>query len=178
MANVPADGATEQHPPPAHLPPAHLPPAGLLTQLVRSQQVAYLLVGGINTAVGLGFFALAHGLFGSAIGYMGSLVLAYALAILVAFVLHRRFVFRVKGHPARDLARFAGVQSTSLGINAGLLPVLVEVAGLGPLVAQTIATGVTVVLSYFAHKHFSFARNLGPGYPGDLIEHESDDPSA
>lgn len=165
MANLPAPDAPEPH----------LPPAGPLTQLVHNQQVAYLLVGGINTAVGLGFFALAHWLLGGTIGYMGSLVLAYAFAILVAFELHRRFVFRVKGHRARDLARFAGVQSTSLVINAALLPLLIEVAGLGPLLAQAIATALTVVLSYFAHKHFSFARDLGPGYPGDLIEHESDD---
>jgi putative flippase GtrA len=150
----------------------HLPPAGPLTRLLRSQHVAYLVVGAVNTAIGLAFFALAHWWFGGVIGYMGSLVVAYALAILVAFTLHRRFVFRVSGHWTRDLLRFTGVQASSLGINAVLLPLLVEVAGLGPVLAQTIATGLTVVVSFFAHKYFSFARDLGPGHPGDLIEHE------
>ena len=148
----------------------HLPPAGPLTRLLRSQQVAYLVVGAVNTGIGLSFFALAHWLFGAAIGYMGSLAVAYALAILVAFALHRRFVFRVSGHWARDLVRFTGVQASSLGINAVLLPLLVEVARLGPLLAQTIATTLTVVVSFFAHKYFSFQRDLAPGNPGDLVE--------
>lgn len=158
---APAPDATEPH----------LPPAGPLLRLLRRQQVAYLVVGGLNTAVGLGLFALTHWLFGEVIGYMGSLVVGYCLATLVAFALHRRFVFRVEGHLARDLARFIGVHVSSLALNAVLLPLFVEVAGLGPLVAQTVATGLTVVLNYFAHRYFSFARDLGPGHPGDLIEH-------
>ena len=59
---------------------------------------------------------------------------------------------------------------TSLGINAILLPVAVEVGGLEPVWAQTLVTTLTVIVSYFAHKHISFRRHLGPGYPGDLIE--------
>lgn len=101
---------------------------------------------------------------------MGCLAIAYAFAIVEAFVLHRRFVFRVTGHVRRDFLRFASVQLGSLGINAALLPLLVEVVGLAPVVAQTLATGLTVVISFFAHKYFSFQRNLAPGSPGELME--------
>ena len=156
--------------PPDSTEPHQHPQPGLLTRLLHSEPIAYLVVGGINTATGLGLFALANYLFGDTIGYMGSLVLAYAGAIVVAFLLHRHFVFKVSGHWARDFIRFTSVQATSLAINAVLLPLLVELAHLDPLVAQTIATALTVVLSYFAHKHFSFARDLGPGYPAELIE--------
>jgi putative flippase GtrA len=137
---------------------------------MHGQKLAYLVVGGVNTLLGLGLFALVFHVWGHVVGYMGSLVIAYALAILCAFQLHRRFVFKVTGHWARDLARYTSVHLTSLGINALALPLAVEVFGIAPLLAQTLVTGITVVLSYFAHKHISFRRHLGPGYPGDLIE--------
>ncbi len=108
--------------------------------------------------VGLGCFAFAHHFWGHAIGYMGSLVAAYAVAILCAFVLHRRFVFRVQGHVLKDLARFTVVNLSVVGINAILLPVLVEVFRLPVLPAQALATLVSVCLSFFAHRSFSFRR--------------------
>jgi putative flippase GtrA len=160
MTAAPPSPATSQHP----------PPPGPLTRLVRNQRVAYLLVGGINTLVGLGIFVVVHELFGDRVGYMGSLVISYAFAIVIAFTMHRRFVFKVTGHLLRDFARFASVHISSLAINAVLLPLLVEAVGLPPIVAQTAATGLTVVISFFAHKYFSFQRDLAPGNPGDLIE--------
>ena len=147
------------------------PGPGPLLRLVRSQKVAFLLVGGVNTVLGLCFFALAHRLWGSVIGYMGSLVVAYALAILCAFTLHRRFVFRVRGQVLTDLVRFTGVNLTSLGINAALLPVAVEWLGAPVLPAQVVVTGVTVALSYVGHASFSFRRqHAGPGYPGEPVD--------
>ena len=156
-------------------PGSHDAEPGPLTRALHSQQLAFLVVGGINTLVGLGAFAAFHALLGDRIGYMGALVLAYAVAIVIAFLLHRRFVFKVSGHWARDLLRFTTVQASSLAINAVLLPLLVEVGGLHPLLGQTIATGLTVILSFFAHKYFSFARDLGPGYPGEVAEHDTAD---
>lgn len=158
--NTAAPSGTEEHP----------PPSGPLTRLLRSQQLAYLVVGGINTLVGLGAFIVVHEWYGDQVGYMGSLVIAYAFAILIAFGLHRRFVFKVTGHLLRDFVRFSGVNLSSLAINAVLLPLLVEVVGLAPVVAQTLATGLTVVISFFAHKYFSFQRDLAPGSPGELME--------
>ena len=144
----------------------HASPGRLLV-LLRSQEVAYLVVGGINTAIGLTWFAVVHQVWGQYIGYMGSLFVAYALAILCAFVLHRSLVFRVHGHVLRDLARFTSVNLTALGINAVLLPVCVELVGLPVLPAQVVVTGLTVILSFFAHRSFSFARHSGPGFPSE-----------
>jgi putative flippase GtrA len=146
---------------PAGPPPAAQRP-GALSRFVSDQRTAFLIVGGINTLVGLGCFAIAHLLWGDAIGYMGSLVVAYAVAILCAFVLHRRFVFRVQGHVLKDLARFTVVNLSVLGINAVLLPLLVEVFRLPVLPAQVIATFVSVCLSFFAHRSFSFRRSGAP----------------
>lgn len=142
------------------------PPAGMtgvpgpLLRLIRDQRVAFLIVGGINTAIGTGWFVLFLWLFPhGAAGYLGALVCAHIAAVLCAFVLYRRFVFRVTGHVLRDLARFELVNLSTLGFNLAALPVLVEMFGWPVLPSQLVVTGVTVVYSWFAHRGFSFRRS-------------------
>jgi putative flippase GtrA len=78
--------------------------------------------------------------------------------VLCAFVLHRRLVFRVTGNVLVDLVRFEMVYLGGLGINAILLPVLVEVAQLPVIMSQFLIVSVTALVSFFGHKHFSFRR--------------------
>jgi putative flippase GtrA len=142
------------------------PPAGMagvpgpLFRLVRDQRVAFLLVGGMNTAIGTLWFVLFLWLFPrGTVGYLGALLCAYSAAVLCAFVLYRRFVFRVTGHVFRDLVRFGLVNLSTLGFNFVTLPLLVEVLGWPVLLSQFAITGVTVVYSWFAHRGFSFRRS-------------------
>jgi putative flippase GtrA len=146
------------------LPPESAPP-GPLTRLVHDQRMAFLVVGGINTIVGFGIFIVCSMSVGRFVDHRvgrvaGSLVtvgISHVLAVLFAFVMHRRFVFRVHGHVLRDLVRFWSVYLTALGINAVTLPVLVEL-GMSRILAQAIIVASTTLLSYFGHRHFSFRR--------------------
>lgn len=133
-------------------------PDGPLLRFIKDRRVAFLIVGGVNTVVGFLWFVLFQVTIGQLWGYMATLVFSHIASVLCAFYLHRRFVFRVRGHVWRDLARFEVVQLGAFGINLVALPLLVEVAGLGPIVAQAVVVFVTVTLSYFAHRHFSFRR--------------------
>lgn len=141
-------------------------PPGLLLRLIRDQRVAFLIVGVVNTLVGFAFFVgfdltLGHWLdahVGQVVGSDGTLVCAHVAGVLSAFVLYRRFVFRVKGHVWRDLARFESVYLVALGINFIVLPLLVGL-GANRIVAQAAITLATTVLSYFGHRHFSFRRS-------------------
>ncbi|MHA7651323.1 GtrA family protein [Mycobacterium sp. ML4] len=147
------------------LPPESAPP-GPLIRLVHDQRVAFLLVGAINTVVGFGIFVACSESIGRLVDHQsgrvaGSLVtlgISHVLSVLFAFVMHRRFVFRVHGQVLRDLARFESVYLTALGINAVALPVLVEL-GLHRIPAQAIILAASTVLSYFAHRYFSFRRS-------------------
>lgn len=137
-------------------------PDGPLLRFIKDRRVAFLIVGGINTVVGFLWFVLFQVTVGQVWGYMATLVFSHIASVLCAFYLHRRFVFRVRGHVWRDLARFEVVQLAAFGINLVALPLLVEVAGLDPIVAQALVVIVTVTLSYFAHRHFSFRRKEPP----------------
>jgi putative flippase GtrA len=138
--------------------------------LLAREQVRFLLVGGVNTLVGYGFFAL----FLTFAGYLVSLYLSYAVAVSVAFVLHRRFTFRVSGNVVVDFVRFVGVYVISLAVNTVVLPLLVEVAGLHPLGAQAIALLITTLISYVGHKWFSFRRSTPPPQPTSASNHPQD----
>ncbi|MGO9729926.1 GtrA family protein [Mycobacterium sp.] len=146
------------------LPPETAPP-GPLIRLLRDQRVAFLVVGAINTVVGFGIFAacsltVGHDIdqqFGKVAGSLVTLGITHALGVLFAFVMHRRFVFRVRGHVLRDLVRFESVYLTGLAINAVALPVLVEL-GMSRIPAQAIIIAATTLVSYFGHRHFTFRR--------------------
>jgi putative flippase GtrA len=147
------------------LPPESAPP-GPLIRLFKDQRVAFLVVGGINTVVGFGIFIAcsqsAGQLVEHQIGKVGAslvtLGITHVLTVLFAFVMHRRFVFRVRGHMLRDLARFWSVYLTAAGINFVALPVLVEL-GLQRIPAQAIVIAFNTLLSWFGHRHFSFRRS-------------------
>jgi putative flippase GtrA len=135
---------------------------GPLFRLIRDQRVAFLLVGAINTVVGTAYFVLFQSLLGYKYGdftYLLSLGLAHVAAVLTAFVLHRRFVFRVRGHVWLDLARFELVNLGALAFNAVALPFVVEVVGLAPIPAQLVVTCVSALVTYVGHRDFSFRRS-------------------
>ena len=85
-----------------------------------------------------------------------------AIQVLCAFVLYRRFVFRVTGHVWLDLARFEVVNLASLAVNSVALPFVVEVIGLTAIPAQLLITSVTMLISVFGHRGFSFRRSPQP----------------
>ena len=133
-------------------------PDGPLLRLIKDRRVAFLIVGVINTVVGFTWFAIFELTIGRLWGYMATLLFAHVASVLCAFILYRRFVFRVRGHVWLDLARFESIYLVSLGINAVLLPLLVELAGLVPIVAQALIVFVTTLVSYIGHSRFSFRR--------------------
>lgn len=153
----PDDSMTEPGEPP--------PPPGILLRLIRDKRIAFLVVGGINTLNGFILFVIFDATVGRyldvavnrVVGSLVTLALMHVIAVLCAFVLYRRFVFRVRGHVWRDLARFETVYLVSITINAVLLPILVEL-GLNRLVAQVLIMVLTTIVSYVGHNRFSFRR--------------------
>ncbi|MDQ0743796.1 putative flippase GtrA [Clavibacter sp. B3I6] len=147
--------------------------ASRIRALLRDERVAFLLVGGFNTAFAFLLFAGLAATAGAALDAAGRPVLgslvplagSYAVAVLVAFVLYRRLVFRVRGHVLRDLARFVSVYVVSISLNAVALPLLVAV-GVPRLVAQALIVVAITLISYVGHRWFSFRRPRGGGGPG------------
>lgn len=126
-------------------------------RLLRTDpRVRYLVVGGLNTAIGLGVFAAVYHVAGDRIGYVGTLVATYAVAILIGFELQRRLVFDPAGEASGALPRYAGVQLGALATNSVVLPFLVEIMRLPVLPAQVVSLVLTIVATYGLHRRFTF----------------------
>jgi putative flippase GtrA len=129
------------------------------------QFVRYIAVGGFNTVFGYGLFALLTWSFRGlgSFNYMYAAVLANVIAISVAFLGYKWFVFRTRGNYLIEWIRCFGVYGSSALIGLAALPVLVPILRhvlRGPEQAPYIAGAtlmiVTVLFSFLGHKNFSF----------------------
>ncbi|MDQ3723748.1 MAG: GtrA family protein [Actinomycetota bacterium] len=124
----------------------------------REQGLRFLLVGAFNTAFGFVVFALLLHFADNQVHYLVVLVVATIIAVLAAFTVYRRFVFRVRGRVLKDLGRFSLVYIAALAVNLVVLPLLVEGFGVPILPAQAVVVVGTVIASFLAHRSFSFRR--------------------
>lgn len=138
----------------------------LFTYLPPGQVVRYLIVGVWNMCFGYGLFALSTYLLTGLVpmAYMLAAVLSNVIAITVAFLGYKWFVFKTQGSYLREYLRCYVVYGTAFLVNLVLLPVLVYLLGLvvsppvyAPYIAGAILTGGTVLVSFVGHRQFSFA---------------------
>ncbi|GAA2490384.1 GtrA family protein [Terrabacter carboxydivorans] len=151
-----ADGSVEVH---LSVSPVVSASEQFIGLLLNDKRVKFVLTGALNTVFGFVCFAFYQYLVGMHVGYMTTLVFAHCTTVLFAFMTHRRLVFDVSGSVIRDLWRFESVNLVVLGINALLLPLAVEVAGLPVLAAQAAITVLNALVSWLGHSRFSFSRS-------------------
>ena len=134
-------------------------------RVAHDQRFRFLLVGGINTGFGFLVFVVLDLTLGRALDNRGltiiasiaTLLIAHTIASVLAFILYRRFVFRVSGNVPIDFIRFESVYAVPLAVNLLVLPVLVAL-GIPRILAQGCIIVVTTIFSYFGHRLFSFRR--------------------
>ncbi|MEV6432294.1 GtrA family protein [Nocardia sp. NPDC051463] len=131
---------------------------GPLLRLVRRQELAFAVVGGFNTALGMTLTVAWLAVLGPDVPPSVAVVAAYGISIVIAFVLHRTLVFRVRGHVVRDFLRFVAVNSGGLLLNIVLLELAVSVLGFPDKPAAVVVMGIVAIASFFGHRYISFRR--------------------
>jgi putative flippase GtrA len=134
-------------------------------RLWKHQGLRYLVVGGTNTALSYGVFALCYHLLAPYVHYMAVLVCCTVINITVAYLNYKFLVFRTRGSYVREYLRFYGVYAVPIGLGFLLFPLGVEVLRANAYATQAVITVITVVLSYYGHKHVSFRRGAPPAAP-------------
>jgi putative flippase GtrA len=122
----------------------------------NSQFVRYLLVGGWNTVFGMAVYAGLYGWLGGRVHYLALLVPANILAVTNAYVCYKLFVFKTRGNILREYGRCYVVYGGIMLAAAVLMYVLVDGLGMPPTVANCLSVVLTTVVSYLAHRGFSF----------------------
>lgn len=81
-------------------------------------------------------------------------LIAIMVAMVVAWLMHRRFTFAVKAPPSmREFMKFAAVAWSANALNYGIYAVLLLVwPALWPLAAMVVSTAVAMVFSYLGFR--------------------------
>ncbi|HWR58819.1 MAG TPA: GtrA family protein [Thermodesulfovibrionales bacterium] len=129
-----------------------------LRQTCNSQLSRFLITGGWNTIFSYISLALMYYFFSNRIHYLVIMVLATIINITNAFICHKFFVFKTKGNYLREYLRYYVVYSVPIGISLISFPFCIEILKINFYVTQALLTLITVIISYFGHKHVSFKK--------------------
>ncbi len=122
----------------------------------RRQQLRFLLAGAWNTFFGYVAFLLAYHLLGDSHASIPALVLGYVFALPQSYAVQRFMVFRSGDAWRAQFTRFALATTVIFVANLALLPLAITWFDTDPRVAQAVFIVLSTIVSYSAHKHFSF----------------------
>ncbi len=122
--------------------------------VVVVQFVKFGIVGVSNTALTFIVYTLLLKVFG--VWYIAASAIGFVVGAVNGFLLNRRWTFAGHVGDALTPVRWAVVQGGGLGINLGLLYVLVHDAGLDKLLAQAAATVVVTVSTFVVNRAWTF----------------------
>jgi putative flippase GtrA len=131
-------------------------PAAWLGKAELRRFLTFLVVGGLNAAVGYGIFA-ALILLG--LPTPAAVILGTILGVLFNFLSTGRLVFR-NSAPGL-LPRFLAVYAVQMGLNVAALEVL-ERAGVPPLVGGALLLPPLAVFTYLAMRRFVYSEASRP----------------
>ncbi len=118
------------------------------------QPARFVLVGAGGFVVNLAVFALLYKL---GVPYLAASIASYSISNALMYVGNRYFTFAL-GHEGFWVAyaRYALVGSMIVGLNAVVLAVLVELAGLRPTLGQAVSLLVLTPVAFSLNKRWTF----------------------
>jgi len=125
---------------------------------VSSDKVRFIIIGSLNTLIGLGAFPLLMAFKPSQLHYLFILFASQILSICVSFLTNKFFVFRSTGSIKTECVKFLTFHGIHVCFNLIALPILVNITGLHPVWAQNLFTVAVIVTSYFWHRDITFKK--------------------
>jgi putative flippase GtrA len=130
-----------------------------LRKSIDSSKVRYLIAGGWNTLFGYLSGVLLYYLLRDHFHVVEIAILGNVIAITMAFVTYKMFVFQTKGNWLAEYLRTYLVYGGIAIVGIGLLWILVDGLVLPFWIAQGLVIAVTVVISYLSHSRFTFRQH-------------------
>lgn len=130
-------------------------PPSLLEQMLR-----FAFVGGLATA--LHYLILITLVNGTGLNVSVASAIGYTLSTLFNYASNRRLTFRSQRSHRSALPRFLWLAGFGLAINTVTVWLLAERLGIHYLIAQVVATALTLCWNFFAARHWAFAPETDP----------------
>jgi len=153
-------------------PRAHGPFAAIRRALPAGEVIRFLMVGVSNTLFSLALYSACVLVYSHLFPHCGKPLIAdfasitsKPIAITVAFLCYKHFVFRTHGNYLKEWLRCFAVYGVSTPAELIILPIatsiFLHIAPLhasAPFLAGVVNSILIALYSYFAHKKFSFRR--------------------
>lgn len=118
--------------------------------------IKFGMVGVLNTLVNwVIFFILnAFGMY-----YILANIIAYALGTIHSYLWNTLWVFKYKEKASTDTTiKFVILNVVGLGLNTGILYVLVDLCNLNKFIGLVITTGIVMIINYVVNKLWVFSK--------------------
>lgn len=122
---------------------------------IKSQSIKYIITGVWNTVFGILVYALLIKLLGEN-HYILLAVVSNIISITNAYICYKLFVFKTKGNILKEYLKCYVVYGLSMLLGLLLLYVLVDIAGLNPVIANVISVLLLTIVSFIGHRYYSF----------------------
>ena len=130
-----------------------------LRQASNSRQVRYLIAGGWNTIFGYVASIFLYYLFRDDLHVVGIAIIGNVIAITMAFLTYKIFVFQTKGEWLAEYLRTYLVYGGTAVIGVALLWMMVDGLTIPFWIAQGLVIATTMIVSYLSHSRFTFRRH-------------------
>ena len=130
----------------------------MIKAILRSDKVRYLIAGGWNTLFG---YFVGVALFLGLTGIMHTAAIAFianCMGILMSFSIYKLFVFKTRGNWIREFIKACLVYGNMALVSIVLVWVCVDILQLNIWISQALTLILTVFISYFGHKKFTFVQ--------------------
>ncbi len=117
------------------------------------QFTGYLLSGGAAAAIVVAVYAL---LVWMGMWYIAASILSDVVGLFLVFVFNKYLVFQKKEKTIPHVVRYAIVQIANTVIQAVILYVLVQFAGMDKILARIISIGLCVPANFLLYKYFVY----------------------
>jgi putative flippase GtrA len=127
--------------------------------MLDSRRVRYLIGGGWNTVFG---YAVGVGLYDLLSNYTHLLIIstiANIIAISMAFMTYKLFVFQTKGNWRKEYFRSYLIYGNITLISMIMLWLMVDLLKIQFWIAQGFIMLITILLSYIGHARYTFSRD-------------------
>ena len=118
--------------------------------------IKFGMVGVLNTLVNwVIFFILnAFGMY-----YIVANIIAYTLGTIHSYLWNTLWVFKYKEKVSTDTTiKFVILNRVGLGLNTGILYVLVDLCNLNKFIGLVITTGIVMIINYVVNKLWVFSK--------------------
>ncbi|NBV76668.1 GtrA family protein [bacterium] len=124
------------------------------------QTARFLIAGSTGAVVNLSTFYVLEQIWD--VWYITASVFAFLLAFVVGFLLQRFWTFEYTGSDDfhRHALMYFVTALVNVGINAGIVAILVERWSLWPLFAQALAGTIVAVWSFFIYRYVIFVEKI------------------